>query len=122
MSDAPDGTFSKLMELSETPLPPPPDKPATRPAAPKPAPTPTVDLPVKPIEDVDTVPHISQNYRFTDEELRWLRGRSFDLSEQHGAKISQNTILRIALRELREACERNPQSNPLLKNVARLKK
>ncbi len=115
-----DGTFSKLMEIAETaPLPTTPSKPPRlpkRPPASAKGPTP------EPAEDINATPYISQNYRFTDDELRWLRKRSFDLSEQAGAKVSQNTILRIALRELREACDRNPDTNPLSKTVTRLKK
>jgi hypothetical protein len=74
------------------------------------------------IEDLSTVPYISQNYRFTDDELRWLRRSAFDFSERNGVKISQNTILRVALRELRNACERSASSNPLTRAIARLKK
>lgn len=75
-----------------------------------------------PTEDLSTIPYISQNYRFTEDELRWLRRSAFDYSEQSGIKISQNTILRVALRELRDACERNAKSNPLLRAIVRLKK
>lgn len=115
-----DGTFSKLMEMTE--------HPPAKVAPVKPAilvePAPAVSTPTtpEPTEDINSTPYISQNYRFTEEELRWLRKRSFDLSEEVGAKISQNTILRIALRELREACDRNPKINPLSKAVTRLKK
>lgn len=123
MIDNADGTFSKLMELSEKPMPPPPaPKPRTEPVADVPTPSPAEPVRAVVVEDITTTPYISQNYRFTDDELRWLRARSFDLSEQLGSKVSQNTILRIALRELREACERNPYSNPLSKTIARLKK
>lgn len=117
-----DGTFSKLMELADTtPVPKPVpvakrESPST--AAPVEQPASTMEAP----EDINETPYISQNYRFTEEELRWLRKRSFDLTEQVGAKVSQNTILRIALRELRQSCDRNPNSNPLSKAVARLKK
>lgn len=114
-----EGTFSKLMEMNEA-VPTPAVEPKPTPPLPKPTAT-KVEVD-KPVEDLNITPYISQNYRFTEEELRWLRKRSFDLSEQVGAKVSQNTILRIALRELRDACERNPNSNPLAKAVPRLKK
>jgi hypothetical protein len=115
-----DGTFSKLMEIAEAGPSPAVAPKATTPAEPKPI---VAKTPVpEPVEDINATPYISQNYRFTDDELRWLRKRSFDLSEQVGAKVSQNTILRIALRELRDACDRNPNTNPLSKAVGRLKK
>ncbi len=115
-----DGPFSRLMELAETgPAPASPSKPPVRPKLP-PA-TAKASAP-EPVEDINATPYISQNYRFTEDELRWLRKRSFDLSEEVGAKVSQNTILRIALRELREACDHNPTSNPLSKAVTRLNK
>ncbi len=115
-----DGTFSKLMEIAETaPAPPESPKPPMRPEV---SPLPAKAVPVEPVEDINSTPYISQNYRFTEDELRWLRKRAFDLSEQVGTKVSQNTILRIALRELRDACDRNPITNPLSKTVTRLKK
>jgi hypothetical protein len=73
-------------------------------------------------EDVTATPYISQNYRFTDDELRWLRLQVFRLRERFGTKVSQNTILRVALAHLREACDKNPRNNPLIDAASRLKK
>jgi hypothetical protein len=115
-----DGTFSKLMEIAEAG--PSPKAPPKRPVSPTLSPATEKAAATTPLDDVNATPYISQNYRFTEEELRWLRKRAFDLSEEVGAKVSQNTILRIALRELREACDRNPTTNPLSKAVTRLKK
>lgn len=112
-----DGTFSKLMAMAETgPVPAPRSKPEPAPAVAQSPASP------HPVEDLTTTPYISQNYRFTEDELHWLRRRAYELSEEIGVKVSQNTILRIALRELRAACERNPETNPLTKSVTRLKK
>lgn len=122
MSEAGDGTFAKLMEIAETaPESSEPAKELPIERLPEPADL-RSEVSEKTVEDVSTIPYISQNYRFTEDELRWLRAKSFDLSETHGAKVPQNTILRIALRELRTACERNPSNNPLTRAVSRLKK
>lgn len=113
-----DGTFSKLMEMAEAaPAPSAGTKPEALPAT-----TQQEPASPQPVEDLTTTPYISQNYRFTEDELHWLRRRAYELSEEIGVKVSQNTILRIALRELRAACERNPETNPLTKSVTRLKK
>lgn len=117
MSEPVEGTFSKLMEIAETNGGEP-----QRPVKDAHQPEPSQPHDHETQEDITTTPYISQNYRFTEDELRWLRARSFDLSESLGAKVPQNTILRIALRELRDACERNPKSNPLTRALARLKK
>jgi hypothetical protein len=112
----PEGTFSKLMEIADA------EPKKARPIPTTPPNEPPNAEPHTQTEDLNTTPYISQNYRFTEDELRWLRTRSFDLSEVYGAKVPQNTILRIALHELRDACERNPNSNPLTRAVSRLKK
>jgi hypothetical protein len=112
------GTYSELVELSQREHPP--ARKETPPKAPKPTERPV--SPASPAEDLFSTPNISQNYRFTEDELRWLRTRSFELTEEIGTKVSQNMILRIALRDLREACDRNPTSNPLSRAVSRLKR
>ncbi len=109
-----DGTYSKLVDIAEK-------KQARRqsvspPMAAKKPPTET------PKEDLTTTPYISQNYRFTEDELRWLRRQAYSLTERLGNKVSQNTILRVALQYLRDACSANPKRNPLVDAVSRLKK
>ncbi len=76
----------------------------------------------KPREDLSTTPYISQNYRFTEDELRWLRRQAYNLTERLGGKVSQNTVLRVALQHLRDACSANPKRNPLVDAISRLKK
>jgi len=101
-----DGTYAALMELQQE------ERPVT-PASPKgaaePGPQPSLDS----TEDLITTPYISQNYRFTDDELRWVRQQAFKLTERFGTKITQNTILRVALANLRDLCDKNPKANPL---------
>jgi hypothetical protein len=110
-----DGTYAALMELQQDKAPAKsvtsqePKEPVT-----KPSPGPT--------EDLATTPYISQNYRFTEDELRWLRQQAFKLTERLGTKVSQNAILRVALANLRELCDKNPRTNPLVDAVSRLKK
>lgn len=114
-----EGTYSQLAEIAQTkapdrdasPTPPPPPLQAERRAPAEGA-----------AEDVNTTPHLSQNYRFTEDELRWLRKQAYNLTERLGAKVSQNTVLRIALHTLRDACAKQPKRNPLLEAASRLKK
>jgi hypothetical protein len=110
-----DGTYAALMELQQGKVPP---KPAASQKPREPAPKPTSG----PTEDLVTTPYISQNYRFTEDELRWLRQQAFRLTERLGTKVSQNAILRVALASLRELCDRNPRTNPLVDAISRLKK
>ena len=117
-----EGTYSQLVEIDQEKakgapraiLPPP-----RAPAPPSKAASPT---PEAPSEDINTTPHLSQNYRFTDQELHWLRKQSYDLTERFGTKISQNAVLRIALQLLRQAVEKNRKENPLLEMVSQIKK
>lgn len=108
-----DGTYSALMELQQ-------GKPPLK--SPSPKDTKTGNLSEGPSEDITTTPYISQNYRFTEDELRWLRLQVFRLRERLGTKVSQNTILRIALAHLREACDKNPRNNALIDAISHLKK
>lgn len=112
MSEA-EGTYTQLVELSQekaqTPVSPSPPKPKSE------------SIPETP-EDLSTTPYISQNYRFTEEELRWLRRQSFSLTERMGWKVSQNTILRVALQLLRDLYAKSPKDNPLLEALGKLKK
>ncbi len=112
-----EGTYSKLAELAEKKNVQPRPEPAKM--EPKPAPKHEVDAPA---EDLSTTPYISQNYRFTEDELRWLRRQAFSLTERIGMKVSQNTILRVALSLLRDTCIKNPKRNPLLDALSKLKK
>lgn len=109
-----DGTYSALIELQQGRSPKGPN--------PQQANEPKENLKANPVEDLSTTPYVSQNYRFTEDELRWLRHQAFKLTEKLGAKVSQNTILRIALAQFREVCERSPRNNPLLDALSRLKK
>lgn len=107
-----EGTYAKLVEAVEDKtkqhiLPPKRSSEAKNPAS---------------SEDLSTIPYISQNYRFTEDELKWLRRQAYSLTERQGTKVSQNAILRIALQSLRDACANNAKSNPLMEAVARLKK
>lgn len=114
MTDA-EGTYSKLVEIAgQRPRPT-----RSSAAAQQTAQKPTVE---QPGEDLSTTPYISQNYRFTDDELRWIRKQSYNLTEKLGAKVSQNTVLRISLQFLRDACTKNPKNNPLVEMASRLKK
>lgn len=109
-----DGTYSKLVDIAKKkqarskPFPPP--RPERKPAT------------EAPKEDLSTTPYISQNYRFTEDELRWLRRQAYNFTERLGSKVSQNTILRVSLHHLRDACTKNPKRNPLVDAVSRLKK
>lgn len=118
-----EGTYSQLVEVDQ--------EKATRAARaiPSPIPVPTQPpktasppLPEAPTEDINTTPHLSQNYRFTDQELHWLRKQSYDLTERFGTKVSQNAVLRIALHSLRQAAEKNQKENPLLEAASQIKK
>jgi hypothetical protein len=73
-------------------------------------------------EDLNTVPYISQSFRITETELSWLRQQSFELTQRFGSRITQSTVLRVALHRLREACQKDTDKNPLLETVSRLKK
>ncbi len=114
-----EGTYSQLVEIAQKKEPETkaitPPRPRSR-APNKPAPA------EAPAEDLSTTPYISQNYRFTEDELRWIRRQSYNLTEKLGAKVSQNTVLRIALQFLRDACAKNPKNNPLMETASRLKK
>ena len=110
-----DGTYSALMELQQD------GQSSTGPRR-HPAKEARQNPKDAPIEDLSTTPYVSQNYRFTEDELRWLRHQSFKLTEKLGARVSQNTILRIALAQFRNACDRNSRNNPLLDALFRLKK
>jgi hypothetical protein len=113
MTDS-EGTYARLVEIAEKKGKP--QQPPAPPASEK-------SLPIEqPREDLTTTPYISQNYRFTDDELRWLRRQSYNLTERIGTKVSQNTILRVALRLLRDAFTKNPKRNPLVDAVSQLKK
>ncbi len=107
-----EGTYSQLVEVAR-------DKPASR-FTPKAKPERHESEPDN--DDLSTVPYISQNYRFTEDELRWLRRQSLNLTERLGSKVSQNTILRFALQFLREAYTKSPKDNPLLDALSKLKR
>lgn len=118
-----EGTYSQLVEVDQkkttetaraipSPAAPVPAQPHKAASAP----------PEAPSEDVNTTPHLSQNYRFTEQELHWLRKQSYDLTERFGTKISQNAVLRIALHFLRQATEKNQKENPLLEAASQIKK
>lgn len=111
MSEPQNGTFSQLMELGKQPKP----KPERKHRSPPP------DT-AKRFEDLATTPYNSQNYRFTDDELQWLRQQSFTLSARFGAKVTQNTVIRFAVRHLRDACAPDPDNNPLVSAIDKLAK
>jgi hypothetical protein len=113
MTDS-EGTYSQLVDIAEKK-----GKPKKSPAPARSEKSPPNE---QPREDLTTTPYISQNYRFTEDELRWLRRQSYNLTERLGGKVSQNTILRVALRLLRDACTRNPKRNPLVEAVSELKR
>jgi hypothetical protein len=109
-----EGTYSRLIEVER--------KRAAPAAAPSPAQPRKEAKPAAPPEDLATTPYISQNYRFTEDELRWLRRQAYSLTERFGTKVSQNAILRVALGLLREACGKNPRQNSLTEAISKLKK
>ncbi|MEX2246929.1 MAG: hypothetical protein WEC75_09595 [Dehalococcoidia bacterium] len=111
-----EGTYSQLVELSQE------KAPATRPAPREPARPKAEAAADLSAEDLSTTPYISQNYRFTEDELRWLRRQAYNLTERLGAKVSQNTILRVALQLLRDTCSKSPKDNPLSEALSKLKK
>lgn len=113
MSEA-EGTYSQLVELSQEKAPAPAKIPLPRPKLDEPG--------AETAEDISTTPYISQNYRFTEDELRWLRRQSFSLTDRMGWKVSQNTILRVALQLLRELYAKSPKDNPLLEALGKIKK
>ena len=115
MTDS-EGTYSQLVEIAEKQKRPSSAEPKSRRPAAKKAAEP------EPREDLATTPYISQNYRFTDDELRWLRRQAYNLTERLGTKVSQNTILRVALQLLREACVRGGTRNPLIESITKVKK
>jgi len=110
-----DGTYSALMELQQ-------DRQPLKALKPKQAKEASENPKATPVEDLSTTPYVSQNYRFTESELRWLRHQAFKLTEKLGTKVSQNAILRIALAHFRDLYDKNPRNNPLLDGVSRLKK
>jgi hypothetical protein len=116
MSDV-DGTYAKLVEIADRQ--PKPMRPSPVQPSPEQKPSPPAE---QPHEDISTTPYMSQNYRFTQTELRWLREQAYSLTDQFGMKVPQNTVLRIALHHLIDAATKNPKHNPLLEVVGRLKK
>jgi hypothetical protein len=115
MTDS-EGTYSQLVEIAEKQKRPSSAEPKSRRPASKKAAEP------EPREDLATTPYISQNYRFTEDELRWLRRQAYNLTERIGTKVSQNTILRVALQMLREVCTRSPARNPLTEAITKVKR
>jgi hypothetical protein len=116
MTDA-EGTYSKLVTIAqEKESPPKKPSPIAEPASEK---TPQMD---EPGEDLSTIPYMNQSYRFTEEEVRWIRRQAYSLTERLGTKVSQNTVIRFAVHQLREACRKNPKRNPLVDAVSRLKR
>ena len=113
-----EGTYSKLVEI-EREKEPTRQRPKDSSAEQKPTAAKAAATEQK--EDLATTPYISQNYRFTEDELKWLRKQSYNLSDRLGGKVSQNTVLRVALQFLRDACS-NGKRNPLFEIVSRLKK
>lgn len=109
-----EGTYSRLLEVDR--------KRAAPAAVPSPTPQKKERKPDEPKEELATTPYISQNYRFTEDELRWLRRQAYNLTERFGSKVSQNMILRIALSLLREAWGKNPRQNPLIEAISKLKR
>jgi hypothetical protein len=121
MSDN-EGTYAALMELQTGKRPGKPDREQeTPPPEPKADQADAMSARIT-SEDLTVTPYISQNYRFTEDELRWLRQQAYKLSEKLGMKVSQNAILRVALAALRELYDKNPRSNPLIEAISRLKK
>ena len=110
-----DGTYAALMKLQQ-------EKNPAKPPTSQERKEPTTKPPQIPAEDITNTPYISQNYRFTDDELRWVRQQAFKLTDRFGTKITQNAILRVALANLRDLCDKNPKANPLLEAISRLKK
>ena len=109
-----DGTYTQLADMAKKREPG-----KKRPTPPRPGSKPNSEAGR---EDLTTTPYISQNYRFTEDELRWLRRQAYNLTERLGGKVSQNTVLRVALHFLRDACTKSPKRNPLVDAVSELKK
>lgn len=110
-----EGTYSQLVEAAQkkvaaakSPPPPPGEQPAPAPEG--------------QAEDLNTIPYMNQSYRFTEEEVRWIRRQAYSLTERLGTKVSQNTVIRFAVHHLREACRKDPKRNPLVEAVSRLKR
>jgi hypothetical protein len=110
-----EGTYSALMELErgQNRLPKRTDLELRQSSEPGKA---------SPPDELDIIPYMSQSYRFTEEEVRWIRQQSFTQTQRLGTRISQNTIVRFALHYLRDACRKNPKRNPLSEAISRLKR
>lgn len=105
-----DGTYSKLAEI------------ARRTGSVKRPPDSSAAADEEHSNGLAATPYISMSYRFTDDEIRWLRRQAYDLTEALGTKVTQNAVLRAALQLLRKACASDPDHNPLTDAFPLLKK
>ena len=128
MANEEKGMFTELMEASREPSNAPPPRPKKAPEATRPieqVSSPTGDdtlTAASEQEDLSTIPYMAQNYRFTEDELKWLRRQAYDLTETLGAKVPQNLVVRIAVHHLRQVVTKNPKNNPLLEAISKLRK
>lgn len=120
-----DGTFSKLMELAES-LPREPKR-HTKQAEPTPTrrarqqePPHSDSLP-KHLDDLSETGYTSHSYRFTEEELRWLRLFCYRVSADLDRPVNHNTLVRLLLRLADQEWKANPQDNKLRRLILALK-
>lgn len=84
-------------------------------------PSPSLQADELELEEIDR-PYEAQTYRFTPDEMAWIREQSYLLSKTLGFAVYQNTILRIGLLELRRRSHSGPERNPLLDELRKDKK
>jgi hypothetical protein len=54
------------------------------------------------IDELRATAYKNQTFRFSEDELNWLKDRSYGLSRALGRKVGQNDLLRLALRVFRK--------------------
>ena len=116
-----EGMYSKLMELN---------KEQTRPAQGSPPPTDDEEtpanhtLPLLPLEleDPRDTGSKSHSYRFTINEIHWLRRFCDHLSVELDRDVSHNTLVRLLLRLALAEWEENPDSNRLRHLIVKARK
>lgn len=107
--------FAQLMESSpeaarDEKQPPKPIATRPRPKEPK---RNHVEILEELLEDLSQAGYTSHSYRFTEDELRWLRRFCLRLSEALDRPISHNTFIRLLFRLADAEWRSNPEKNKL---------
>ena len=111
------GMFTELMEAFDKKQKPHVEQ-ATRAEIPTPPPD---DLLPDSLEDLSTVGYNSHSYRFTETEIRWMRGFSLRASELLDRKISHNSLVRVLLRLADQEWKTDPDRNRLHDLLSKIK-